>query len=140
MRQLRDESVEIQYLVFKVFSVLKKKADSIFKKHGLTGAQVGVLSRLIEKKGKPMNKISEELWCDVSNITGVVDRLEKQGLVRRATHPDDRRIYLVSITSKGKKALAKTIPRHEKVLIDRIQKLSPEERKTLIKLLNKIIE
>lgn len=44
-----------------------------------------------------MNKISEELWCDVSNITGVVDRLEKQGLVWRTPHPDDRRVSLIGI-------------------------------------------
>lgn len=140
MEQLRKESVRIQHLIFEAFSVLKKKADSIFRKHGLTGAQVGVLTRLSELEGKPMNKISEELWCDVSNITGVVDRLEKQGLVWRTSHPDDRRISLVGITPKGKEALAETLPEHEQVLIGRIQKLSPEERKTLVELLKKIIE
>lgn len=138
MEQLRDESVEIQYLIFKTFSILKKKADGIFRKHGLTGAQVGTLTRLSEKEGKPMSKISEELWCDVSNITGVVDRLEKQNLVWRAPCRDDRRISLIGITYKGKEALGKILPDHEEALIDRIGKLSPEERKTLISLLKKI--
>ena len=140
MGQLRDEAVEIQYLIFHVFSILKKRADSIFKKHGLTGAQVGVLTRLSERHGKPMNKLGEELWCDVSNITGVVDRLEKQGLVCRDPHPEDRRINLIRITTKGKEALAETLPEHENALINQVRKLSPDERKTLIKLLNKIIE
>lgn len=140
MKQLRNESVEIQHLIFEAFSVLKKKADHIFRKHGLTGAQVGVLTCLSHQKGKPMNKISEALWCDVSNITGVVDRLEKQGLVWRTPHPNDRRVNLVGITPKGKEALAETLPEHEQVLIERIKILSPEERKTLTELLKKIID
>lgn len=139
MMQLRNESVEIQHLIFEAFSVLKKKADSIFRKHGLTGAQVGVLTCLSEQEGKPMNKISQELWCDVSNVTGVIDRLEKQGLVWRTPYPNDRRVNLIGITPKGKAALAETLPEHEKVLIERIKKLSSDERKTLVKLLSKII-
>ncbi|MFZ5644894.1 MAG: MarR family winged helix-turn-helix transcriptional regulator [Bacillota bacterium] len=139
MSDLRDESVKIQYLIFQAFSVLKKKADTVFRKHGLTGAQVGVLTRLSEIEGKPMNRISEELWCDVSNITGVVDRLDKQGLVWRTAHPEDRRVSLISITPKGKNALAETLPEHEKYLAERINKLSSDERKTLINLLKKIV-
>lgn len=100
---------------------------------------MGVLTRLNEQEGKPMNKIGEELWCDVSNITGVVDRLEKQGLVRRTAHPDDRRISLITITPKGKEVLAGTLPEHEQALIQRLSNLSPEERKTLAELLKKII-
>lgn len=140
MRALRDESVKIQYLIFAAFSVFKKKADIIFRKHGLTGPQVGVLTCLSEQEGKPMNKISEELWCDVSNITGVVDRLEKQGLVWRNSHPNDRRVSLVGITPKGKEALAETLPEHEQALIERIKLLSPEERNILTRLLKKIID
>lgn len=136
----RDEIIRIQYLIFKVFSVFKKKADRTFRKHGLTGAQVGVLTCLHEQEGKKMNKISEELWCDVSNITGVVDRLEKQGLIDRSNLPEDRRVSLINITPKGKEKLAETLPEHEKYLIDQIGKLTPEERRTLIKLLKKIID
>lgn len=140
MNQIRDESVKILYLIFQTFSILKKKADGIFRKHGLTGVQVGTLTRLSEQEGKPMGKISEELWCDISNITGVVDRLEKRGLVWRTPGPNDRRVSLIGITPKGKDALTKILPEHEKALADKISKLSAEERAALIKLLKKIIE
>lgn len=140
MKEVRTESIQIQQLIFNLFSVIKKQADSIFRKHGLTGAQVGVLTRLSETAGKPMNKLSQELWCDVSNITGVVERLEKQNLVWRSTHPEDRRINLIGLTSRGRTALKDTLPEHEAALIERISRLSPEERQTLITLLTKLIQ
>lgn len=134
------EAIELQYLIFRTFSMIKKNADSIFRKHNLTGAQVGVLSRLPEEVGKPMNKLGEELWCDVSNITGVVERLEKNGLVWRNTNPEDRRVSLICITEMGKKSLSETLPEHERVLLDHFGKLTPDERKTLIKLLHKLTD
>ncbi len=140
MSSSKHEAIELQYLIFRTFSKIKKHADSIFRKHNLTGAQVGVLSRLPEEVGKPMNKLGEELWCDVSNITGVVERLEKNGLVWRNTDPGDRRVSLICITEIGKKSLSKTLPEHERVLIGHFGKLTPDERKTLIKLLHKLTD
>lgn len=140
MQKLRNQSVQIQQLIFNVFAIIKKQADSIFRKHNLTGAQVGVLSRLSETEGKPMNKISSELWCDVSNITGVVDRLEKQNFVWRTAHPEDRRINLIGLTRQGRTALSETLPEHETALIERINILSAEERQALINILTKLVK
>ena len=43
-------------------------------------------------------------------ITGLIDRLEKSGYVKRSDHPNDRRVYLVHITEKGKKVSSKALP------------------------------
>lgn len=138
MNYYTKEAIELQFLIFKVFTILKKKTETVFRKHNLTGAQVGVLSRLSEDAGKPMNKLSEELCCDVSNITGVVDRLEKQGLVLRTQSSEDRRVTLIGITEKGKEALSETMPEHEEVLVNRFAKLSANERTMLLQILRKL--
>ncbi len=137
---LRDEAVEIQRLVFQVFAVLKKGADARFRADGLTGAQVGVLTRLSSPEGKPMSAIGEELWCDVSNVTGLVARLEEQGLVLRGADPSDQRVKLVRITERGRAALAKTLPGHEAALVRHAKALSHDERRTLVLLLRKLVE
>jgi DNA-binding MarR family transcriptional regulator len=137
---LRDEAVEIQRLVFQAFAVLKKGADARFRADGLTGAQVGVLTRVSSPEGKPMGAIGEELWCDVSNVTGLVARLEDQGLVACGPDPSDRRIKRVRITEPGRAALAKTLPGHEAALVRHAKALSREERRTLVALLRKLVE
>jgi DNA-binding MarR family transcriptional regulator len=137
---LRDEAVEIQRLVFQAFAVLKKGADARFRWHGLTGAQVGVLTRLSSPEGKPMGAIGAELWCDVSNVTGIVARLADQGLVRRGADPSDHRVKRVHLTDRGRSALAEALPGHEAALVGQTSALSREERRTLIALLRKLVE
>lgn len=136
---LRDESVEIQRLVFQAFALLKRGADARFRAHGLTGAQVGVLTRLSTPDGRPMGALGAELWCDVSNITGLVARLEKQGLVTRSPDPSDQRVKRVRLTDRGRAALARTLPGHEAALIRHARALSREERSALIALLRKLV-
>ena len=137
---LRDEAVEIQRLVFRAFGMLRKGADARFRAHGLTGAQVGVLTRVGGPEGKPMGAISDELWCDVSNVTGLVARLEAQGLVWREPDASDQRVKRVGLTSRGRAALARTLPEHEAALVHHAEALSREERRTLIALLSKLID
>ena len=43
-------------------------------------------------------------------VTGLIDRLEKSGYVRRSDHPKDRRVYLVYLTEKGKQIAKKALP------------------------------
>ncbi len=137
---LRDEAVEIQRLVFQAFAFLKKGADARFREHGLTGAQVGVLTLLSSPDGKPMGAIGAELWCDVSNVTGLVARLEERRLVVRRLDPSDQRVKRVRLTDRGRAALAETLPGHEAALIQHATALSREERGMLIALLRKLVE
>jgi MarR family transcriptional regulator, organic hydroperoxide resistance regulator len=49
----------------------------------------------------PMSALAEELHCDASNVTGIVDRLEERGLIERRPDPADRRVKLLAITEEG---------------------------------------
>jgi len=138
MPDFRDESIKLQHLIFRVFNQLKKEADSIFNRHGLTGAQIGVLSRLRGTEGKSMGMLGRELWCDVSNITGIIDRLEKHGLVERAARPGDRRVKIVKITRKGSDALSEILPESEEALKHRMMRLGSDERVEFARLLETI--
>ena len=48
-----------------------------------------------------MREVAYKLGCDASNITGIVDRLEARGLLRRRTDPADRRIKHLTLTPEG---------------------------------------
>lgn len=49
----------------------------------------------------PMHRLAEELGCDRSNVTDLVDRLELKGLVERRTDPEDRRVKQLVLTPAG---------------------------------------
>jgi DNA-binding MarR family transcriptional regulator len=135
----RDDAVEIQRLVFRAFALFKKGPDARFRARGLTGAQVGVLTRLRAGEGRPMGALGAELWCDVSNITGIVARLEERGLVRRSADAEDQRVKRVHLTERGREALARVLPEHEAALAADVRRLTAAERSTVIALLKKLV-
>ncbi|MFF5206180.1 MarR family winged helix-turn-helix transcriptional regulator [Streptosporangium sp. NPDC000396] len=103
--------------------------------HGLTTAQARVLIAL----GEPlsMRALADHLVCDASNATGLIARMETRGLVQRALSPEDRRIKVVTATAEGKQ-LAHRIRAEMRAVHTALGALTPEERATLLPLLNRL--
>ena len=70
-------------------------------RHGLTPQQVGLLRMLDEPTS--MRAFAEDMSCDPSNVTGLVDRAERLGLVERVPDPRDRRVRMLTLTVKGRR-------------------------------------
>jgi len=76
----------------------------------LSLAKLGVLRPLVEaKQPLPLSELAEREHCVRSNITQLVDRLEKEGLVRRRADPSDRRGVLAALTPAGERAYARAM-------------------------------
>jgi DNA-binding MarR family transcriptional regulator len=76
----------------------------------LSLAKLGVLRPLAEaKQPLPLSELASRQHCVRSNITQLVDRLEKDGLVRRRADPGDGRSVLAALTPAGERAYAKAI-------------------------------
>ena len=109
-------SYELTREVMATADAFLRDSQRLFRPHGLTAAQYNVLSVLAAAAdGLSQRELGDILVVDRSNITGLLDRLEKAGLVKRTDHPSDRRIYRVSLTSAGRKLWAKVQPRYLKV-------------------------
>ncbi|MBG0814139.1 MarR family transcriptional regulator [Planomonospora sp. ID82291] len=74
-------------------------------RHRLTALQAKALM-LVAAEPLPMRRIADLFNCDPSNITGIVDRLEKRGLVRREPVPADRRVRHITLTEEGGRIVA----------------------------------
>src|SRR6266542_1083957 len=79
----------------------------LFRQHELTPSQYNIL-RILRGEGRPMEcmEIADRTLAVVPGITGLIDRLEKAGLVTRQQSQEDRRVYLVTITVPGLEVLA----------------------------------
>jgi DNA-binding MarR family transcriptional regulator len=93
-----------------VFISLQKTADflgieaeQLFKPHGLTGTQYNVLRILrgAEPDGLPCRAIGERMISHDPDMTRLLDRMEKRGLISRARQTDDRRVIKTRISSAG---------------------------------------
>jgi DNA-binding MarR family transcriptional regulator len=75
---------------------------------GLSLAKLGLLHHLAEaKEPLPLSELAQHQNCVRSNITQLVDRLEKEGLVRRRPDPQDRRSVRAALTPAGEQAYQK---------------------------------
>ncbi|MDX3075725.1 MarR family winged helix-turn-helix transcriptional regulator [Streptomyces sp. MI02-7b] len=93
-------TVEVVDLIATVVARYHEEYEEAAAAHRLTGAQARVLT-LLAREPLPMRGIAARLKCEPSNVTGIVDRLEAQGLVERRADPADRRVRLAAATAAG---------------------------------------
>ena len=90
--------------IMRVQQIIQSAVDNALKPHGLTFARYEalVLLSFSTHASLPMRVMGERLQLHPTSVTNIVDRLEKDGLVKRLPHPTDRRTTLVEITADGK--------------------------------------
>jgi DNA-binding MarR family transcriptional regulator len=114
----------------------------LFAERDLTGAQWAVLSALAhaDPAGIMLSEISQELLVTGGNVTGLVDRLEEAGLVRRSAHPQDRRVVLAGLTPRGCEVYEQVAPEYQRRLSEALGGLSAERRQALTSALEQLAE
>jgi MarR family transcriptional regulator, organic hydroperoxide resistance regulator len=107
MTRLQETPMRSAYLaLIQVHEHLTTESNALFRDHGLTSAQFNVLRILIlgPHEGVPCSRIAEELIHRVPDVTRLVDRMLKAGLVTRERSTEDRRVVLVRLTPEGREA------------------------------------
>lgn len=117
--------------------------DSHLAEHNISQGRFMVLMLLLNKLTNcPHPRTPAEL-ADLAHVTratmtGLVDTLERDGLVKREPDPNDRRMMSVTLTPKGQALLETILPPHFQRMASLMSPLSETERKTLVDLLKKI--
>jgi MarR family transcriptional regulator, organic hydroperoxide resistance regulator len=89
---------------------VEARLEAALTPSGLSLAKAGVLHSLAEAPGPVvLSELAKHQNCVRSNITQLIDRLEKDGLVRRRADPDDRRSVRAALTAAGERAYARAM-------------------------------
>jgi MarR family 2-MHQ and catechol resistance regulon transcriptional repressor len=105
---------------------------------GLTLTQFAVLEALYHLGPMSLSEVARKVLTTGGNLTMVVGNLEKQGLVNRRCSAEDARVYILSLTAKGKSLISDIFPQHATALTERFQVLKPEEQELLGDLCRKL--
>lgn len=89
-------------------------------------------------EGLRMNELSRHLMVTGGSITGLTDQLVNDGWVEREQSPDDRRAYVLRLSSAGRSAFAHMAATHEGWLVELLGGLNSAERSTLHGLLGRL--
>jgi DNA-binding MarR family transcriptional regulator len=119
---------------------MERVMQPYFARFGISGSQWGVLRNLnrAEQEGLPglrLSELSDRLLIRPPSVTGLVDRLERAGLVQRDGTPGDLRGKLLTLTAKGRLLIEKILKVHEQQLQKVLTGLTHPEQQELHRLL-----
>jgi DNA-binding MarR family transcriptional regulator len=139
MKSGSHDACEAWQLLVQLFFTQRANLPSLAAKLELSPAQCHVLHLIEPGRPIPMGQLAETLACDASNVTGLVDRLESRGLVRRHPSAADRRVKVLDLTPTGS--------RLRTLLLDRmttppatLRRLTVREQRTLVRILTRLLE
>jgi MarR family transcriptional regulator, organic hydroperoxide resistance regulator len=138
MKSAKSEACEAWQLLVKFFFTQRADLPMLASEFELSPAQCHVLHLIEPERPLPMGRLAEALACDASNVTGLVDRLESRGLVRRHPSAGDRRIKVLELTPAGVRLRSTVMERMTKPP-DALGRLSADEQRALVKILKRLL-
>ena len=137
---MRTDKVAI--LIKKAALVIEKLSNHVLAPYELTHTQYKILMLLYRNPDKPIRQIDIEEHLSMTNpsVTGIIQNLEKKGLVQRVQNPDDKRSKLLKLTEQAVSMEHELYSLGESLESQVTEGLSEDERQQLILLLNKILK
>ena len=131
------ETLRLWLRLFTCTTLVEREVDAALKREfGSSLARFDVLAQLDRSPdGLRMGELSARTLTTNGNITWLVAALERDGLVRRRTAPEDRRAAVVRLTSAGRRHFAAMAAAHERLIARLLGGLSAEEQRALHALL-----
>jgi len=139
MKSTKPDACQAWQLLVKFFFSQRAGLPTLASELDLSPAQCHVLHLIEPDQPIPMGRLAEALACDASNVTGLIDRLESRGLIRRMPSDDDRRIKVLELTRAGVRLRSTMLERMTKPP-DSLDRLSTEEQRELVKILKRLLE
>ncbi len=123
-------------------NIVEKKIRNLFRSEfGVTLPRFDLMSALYrEQGGLTMGELSRRLLVSNGNVTGIVERLQKEDMVKRWVLPTDRRIYSVGLTPKGRIEFKRMADRHKEWIADIFRDLKDDDLAQMIPMMDRMRE
>ena len=131
----------LSYLINKASRQLKNKLDKALKEFDITAAQFSVIIQ-IHSSEKPITaaEIAQRLGSDRPTISGIINRLEKKGIIRKVDNPEDKRSSYLEIDKKSEGLVHEIKNISDELTTDIFSIYSKEETEQLKGMIHKLIE
>ncbi|MCK4513255.1 MarR family transcriptional regulator [bacterium] len=107
---MSNPSAQLCFKLGRVVRRVQQYYEQRLHPFGLTPSQFFVLDALWSKDGVSIGELGEQVALDTSTLTGILDRLERNGLVERHQNPADRRSVLVTLTDRARELEPQVMP------------------------------
>lgn len=130
------------YLLTKASVLMKRRLSVAIKKAGydITIEQWTILNVLWKNEGLIQTEIAQKTFKDKTNLTRILDKMERDNLIVRNKNPKNRREYKITLTENGANIFSQLIPIAQNNNEILLQTLSSEERSLVVNAVKKIID
>ncbi len=129
----------LETLVY-LYTESRRVTKEVARQHGLTGPQVTALKVLESFGALSLTDLSARMSATNSTMTGIADRMERDGLVERTRSETDRRVVRIALTERGR-ALAAAIPVASMTLFaEALRALDERDRRDLTRILRRLTD
>ncbi len=122
----------------RIVRAIELYSRQLMDQHGITGPQLAALKRIASSATASPTELARELQVSQATVTGILDRLEKQGFISRSRNGGDRRGIEVAITEDGRQMVAKAPPLLQDRFCQELAKLQDWEQNMLLANLQRV--
>lgn len=135
-----DEEIALRLWIAlaRCYLTLSREVAARVADYDLTLPQFGVLEALHHLGPLALGELAEKLLVTGGNVTFVMDRLERDGLVYRDRSADDRRVVLAKLTPEGRRMIQRVFRQNVAFIDGLMEELEPKEQEELRHLLKKL--
>jgi DNA-binding MarR family transcriptional regulator len=136
--ELKTEVDQVLEAIIYLYTESRRITKELAKRADLTGPQLTVVKLLEQVGDLSLSELSDKIRAQNSTVTGIIDRMEREGLVTRERSKEDRRVVHIRLTAKGK-ALAGEIPVEPmEIFKGALESLSAQEMRDLMRIMTKV--
>jgi len=138
--QVEAAAVQSFLVLLRVASDVLETFEQFLARHGMSQGRFSVLMLLNRDPDQPMSPSDLAVKCGVTRatMTGLLDGLERERLIKREADRNDRRMLLIQLTTKGRKMLDGMLPDYYHRIALLMNHLSDAEKHQLVELLGKV--
>jgi DNA-binding MarR family transcriptional regulator len=136
--EIKPEVDQVLEAILYLYTESRRLTKELARRAELTGPQLTVIKMLQAVGDLSLSELSERIRAQNSTVTGIIDRMEREGLVVRSRSTEDRRVVHIKLTDKGARIAREIDVEPMEVLRDALAGLSPGESRDLMRILTKI--
>jgi len=123
----------------KIIQTIDMNSKKLVKRVGLTGPQLVILQEIANLGEVTAGEIAKAVSLSQATVTGILERMEKRGLLARQRSKSDKRRIMVRITPSGKQILQEAPPLMQEAFIERFAGLQDWEQTMILSSLQRLV-
>ena len=136
--ELKAEIDQVVEVVFYLTTESRRITKELARRAQLTGPQLTVVKILEGIGDLSLSELSDKIRAQNSTVTGIIDRMEREGLVVRARSSEDKRVVKIKLTPKGGKLARAIKVEPMEIFRSALDGLTPTEQRDLVRIMTKL--